>query len=57
MFENQKILNKIEAWCERLPYKSLKVEIELPDQTLVLQKEKSRVCGFAPPPMDGKKGD
>lgn len=56
MFENQKILNKIEAWCERLPYKTLKVEIELPHQTLTLNKEKTRPIGFAPN-SNQKEGD
>jgi hypothetical protein len=51
MFENQKVLKKIEAWCERLPYKSLKIEIELPTQTLTLAKSKSRPVGFTPPPQ------
>lgn len=50
MFEYQTILNKIEAWAERLPYKSLKIEVELSDQTLVLQKSKSRPIGFSTPP-------
>lgn len=50
MFEQQHILNKIEQWAERLPYKTLKIEVELPNQTLVLEKSKSRPIGFVPPP-------
>ena len=47
MFEQQKILNKIEQWAEKLPYRSVKIEVELPDQTLVLMKEKpQRKIGF-----------
>lgn len=49
MFEQQHILNKIEQWAERLPYKTLKIEVELPDQLLVLEKSKNRPVGFAPP--------
>lgn len=50
MFEQQHILNKIEEWAERLPYKTLKIEIQLPDQTLTLEKEKTRSIGFSVPP-------
>lgn len=57
MFEQQHILNKIEQWAERLPYKSLKIEVELPNQTLVLEKSKSRPIGFVPPPNYQKEGD
>lgn len=47
MFEQQKILNKIEQWVEKLPYNSVKIEVELPNQTLVLMKEKpQRKIGF-----------
>lgn len=56
MFEQQKILNKIEQWAERLPYNSLKIEVELPNQTLVLVKSKQRPIGFQAPPIQ-KEGD
>lgn len=46
MFEQQKVLNKIEQWAERLPYRTLKIEIELPGQTLTLEKSKVRPIGF-----------
>lgn len=46
MNEYQKILNKIESWCERLPYKSLRIEIELSNQTLVIVKDKQTPIGF-----------
>jgi hypothetical protein len=52
VFEQQHILNKIEEWAERLPYKTLKIEIQLPDQTLTLEKEKTRSIGFSVPPPD-----
>ena len=40
MFEQQYILNKIEQWADRLPYQSLKIEVELSNQTLTLEKTK-----------------
>ena len=46
MFEHQRILNKIEEWAERLPYKTLRVEITLADQILTLEKQKSNPIGF-----------
>lgn len=57
MFEQQHILNKIEQWAERLPYKTIKIEVELPNQTLVLEKSKNRPIGFVPPPTIQKEGD
>lgn len=58
MFEQKYILNKIEQWAERLPYKTLKIEVELPNQSLVLEKTRNRPVGFAPPPKMVKgKGD
>lgn len=46
MFEQQKILNKIEYWVEKIPYKAVRIEIEMKDQTLVLNKEKPQAIGF-----------
>ena len=37
MFEQQYVLNKIEQWAERLPYRTLRIEVELPGQTLTLE--------------------
>ena len=55
MFEQQYILNKIEQWAERLPYQSLKIEVELSNQTLTLEKTRQRPIGFqAPPPHERK---
>lgn len=56
MFEQQHILNKIEQWAERLPYKTLKIEVELLNQSLILEKSKNRPVGFAPPPDGERKG-
>ena len=56
MFEQQHILKKIEQWADRLPYQSLKIEVELSNQTLTLEKTRQRPIGFqAPPPQ--KEGD
>lgn len=49
MFEQQYVLNKIEQWAERLPYRTLRIEVELPGQTLTLEKSKARPIGFTPP--------
>ena len=50
MFEQQHILKKIEQWADRLPYQSLKIEVELSNQTLTLEKTPQRPIGFQPPP-------
>lgn len=50
MFEQQHILKKIEQWADRLPYQSLKIEVELSNQTLTLEKTRQRPIGFQPPP-------
>ena len=50
MFEQQHILKKIEQWADRLPYQSLKIEVELSNQTLTLEKTRKRPIGFQPPP-------
>ena len=47
MFEHQKILDKIEKLVEQLPYQSVKIEVKLPDQTLVLTKDRLRPIGFS----------
>lgn len=57
MFEQQHILKKIEQWAERLPYQSLKIEVELSNQTLILEKTRQRPIGFQPPPQERKDGD
>ena len=56
MFEQQHILNKIEQWAERLPYETLKIEVELPNQSLILEKSKNRPVGFAPPRWRKERG-
>ena len=54
MFEQQHILKKIEQWAERLPYQSLKIEVELSNQTLTLEKTRQRPIGFRAPPHKRK---
>lgn len=54
MFEQQYVLSKIEQWAERLPYRTLRIEVELPGQTLTLEKCKARPIGISPPPQPGK---
>lgn len=45
--DDQKILNKISEWAEKLPYKCLKFEITLQDGTeLSYEKEKKNPIGF-----------
>lgn len=46
MFEHQKILNQIEKLVERLPYKSVKIEIEVGEQILILEKQKHSKLDF-----------
>lgn len=46
MFEFRNVLSKIERLVDQLPYRSVKIEIELKDQTLILEKEKTKPCGF-----------
>lgn len=46
MQECQKVLCKIEALAERLPYKTLRLEIEMTDETLTLEKTKHNPIGF-----------
>lgn len=55
MFEQQYGLSKIEQWAERLPYNTLRIEVELPGQTLTLEKCKARPIGFTPPQQENQK--
>ena len=56
MFEQQYVLSKIEQWAERLPYRTLRIEVELPGQTLTLEKCKAWPIGFnIPPPKTPKR--
>lgn len=46
MYEENYVLRKIEQWVDKLPYRSVKIEVELKDKTLTLQKERQRQIGF-----------
>lgn len=46
MMEYKKILDKIEKLIEQLPYRYVKIEVELPRETLVLEKERQQTIGF-----------
>lgn len=46
MRECQKVLNRIEALVERLPYKTIRLEIEMTDETFTLEKTKRNPIGF-----------
>ena len=47
MMEHRKILQRIEDLIEQLPYQWVKIEVELPQQTLILEKERRKAIGFA----------
>lgn len=47
MFEQRYVLDKIEQWAERLPYRTLRIEVELPGQPLTLEKSKALPIGFS----------
>ena len=47
MYEENYVLRKIEQWVDKLPYRSVKIEVELKDKTLTLQKERQRQIGFS----------
>jgi hypothetical protein len=49
VFEQKYILNKIEQWAERLPYKTLKIEVELP-KVFGFRENPKQAGGFCPPP-------
>ena len=50
MYEENFVLKKIEQWVDKLPYKWVKIEVELPGKTLVLEKSKTQRIGFTADP-------
>ena len=46
MYEENRILGKIEQLVDKLPYRSVKIEVELDSKTLTLTKERQRTIGF-----------
>lgn len=49
MFDQLTILRKIEQWVDKLPYLTVEIRIELPDETITLTKDKQRKIGFEIP--------
>ena len=47
MMQHSKILTQIEKLIDKLPYKWVKIEIELDNETLVLEKDKTKKNGFS----------
>lgn len=45
--EENQILGKIEQMVDQLPYRSVKIEVELNDKTLTLTKDRQRLIGFS----------
>ena len=46
MYEENLILSQIEELVDKLPYRSVKIEVELVDKTLTLQKDRRWDIGF-----------
>lgn len=46
MNEENRILSKIEQLVDKLPYRSVRIEAELSDKTVVLTKDRQRPIGF-----------
>lgn len=46
MYEENRILGKIEQLVDKLPYRSVRIEVDLPDKTVVLTKDRQRPIGF-----------
>ena len=44
MHEHQKTLCKIEKLVDQLPYRYVKIEVAMKDQTLLLEKDKQTPC-------------
>ena len=42
------VLSKIEELVDQLPYRFVKIEVELDDKTLTLTKDRQRPIGFSP---------
>lgn len=47
MYEENSVLSEIERLVDQLPYRSVKIEVELPDKTLTLTKDRQRTIGFS----------
>ena len=47
MYEENLVLSKIEELVDQLPYRSVKIEVELDSKTLTLTKARQRSIGFS----------
>ena len=47
MYEENRILSQIEELVDKLPYRSVKIEVELTDEILTLQKDRRYLIGFS----------
>lgn len=47
MYEENLILSQIEELVDQLPYRSVKIEVELDSKTLTLTKDRQRAIGFS----------
>lgn len=46
MYEENVILSQIEELVDKLPYRSVKIKVELTDKTLTLSKDRQHPIGF-----------
>ena len=46
MYEENRVLSKIEALVDKLPYKTAEIRIEMENKTYTLTKDKRRPIGF-----------
>ena len=47
MYEETLVLSKIEELVDQLPYRTVKIEVELDNKTLTLTKDRQRTAGFS----------
>lgn len=47
MYEENQIPSQIEELVDKLPYRSVKIEVELENKQLTLQKDRQRQIGFS----------
>ena len=47
MYEENLVLSKIEERVDQLPYRSVKIEVELDSKTLTITKDRQRSIGFS----------
>ena len=46
MYEENRVLSKIEALVDKLPYRSAEIRIQMADKTYTLMKDRQRPIGF-----------